>query len=480
MRALLVQLPHEDRVPSVFPVGIANVAAAMTQEGVEVEVLDVFALGYSASDVSEYLKKSRWDVIGINAFSTQYPWATIFAAEAKRHQKQALIVMGGPLPTFNAELVLQKTATEICVIGEGEETIKDLVRNLGNPGEVAGICFKSKDGRIVRTSPRPYIKDLDSLPFTNYDIFPMGVYFKWVTVPGVAGGVKTVNMLTSRGCPYACNFCSKTFRGARFRSIDKIIEEIAELRDRYGIQGVIFSDELLLVKKKRTYELCEKIRPLKIYWSCQGRANTVDLDLLKTMKSVGCTSVGYGIESGSQKILDNMNKKVTVAQNERAITNTLKAGMIPVVQMIYGYPGEDADTIRETQEFFERIHFYPATAMGECEFSLLTPLPGSPLYQELLANGRIADEESYLEKLEHGYNIDCPLRMNLTRFSDEELLARKSLLSNQVKAAYEDYVRRHPAERLRAYLRMFSSIRFVEGYPGVIRRAARSIYRHLY
>ena len=241
------------------------------------------------------------------------------------------------------------------------------------------------------------------------------------------------------------------------------------MRDRYGIGAVAFNDELVLASKKRSYELCKKIKPLKIYWGCQGRANLVDLDLLKTMKTSGCTYVGYGIESGSQKILNNMNKRVTVRQNELAITNTLKAGMIPIVQMIYGYPGEDLDTIRETVGFFERVHFYPAFGAGDAEFSLLTPLPGSALYEELVTEGQIVDEEEYLLKLEGGYEPDSKMLMNLTQFSDEGLLAHKLLLSKRVKENYEIYVRKNPGEVAKKYMRIVTSILATEGFVGIIR-----------
>jgi len=477
LRALLVQLPHKDRVPSVFPIGIANIATALNEVGVETEMLDIFALDYSREDVVEYLRKSQWDMIGINAYSTQYPWAKWMADEAKRLHPHALIVMGGPLATFNSKLVLERTNTDICAISEGEETIKDVVRNSGNFAKVDGICFKSA-GKIIETSQRQYIQDLDSLPFTNYEFFPMDVYFRNMGAAGVPG-VKTINILTSRGCPYKCNFCSRTFRGSRLRKIDKIIEEIGLLRDKYEIGGIAFADELVLVSKERAYELCEKIKPLKVYWNCQGRANIVDLELLKAMKAAGCTSVGYGVESGSQKILDSMNKKVTVKQNELAITNTLKAGMTPIVQMIYGYPGEDLETIRETVEFFDRVHFYPPVGYGEAHISLLTPLPGSPIYEDLVAAGRIKSEEEYLLGLEQGYYIGCPLRINLTQFNDEELLKRRLELINQLHANYRKYVRKHPTELMRRYINAVSTIRTVKGFPGLIHSSAWFVQRLL-
>ncbi|MCL5884408.1 MAG: cobalamin-dependent protein [Deltaproteobacteria bacterium] len=264
MRALLVQLPHTNRSPSVVPIGIGNISAALRRAGCETDLLDIFARSFSREDTSAFLSKSKWDLVGINAFSTQYEWAKWFAAETRKRQPQATIVMGGPLPTFSAEIVLRETQTDICVIGEGEETVGELVRNMDRPGSVAGIKYRDGDGRIVTTPARSYIRDLDSLPFTPYDFFDMDVYLKNSGLFGVPS-IKTIGLLTSRGCPWGCRYSSRTFRGVRLRSIDKIVEEIRLLREKYGIRGVSFADELVLVNKQRGYELCEKLKPLKIY-----------------------------------------------------------------------------------------------------------------------------------------------------------------------------------------------------------------------
>jgi anaerobic magnesium-protoporphyrin IX monomethyl ester cyclase len=470
MRALLVQLPHSNRLPSVVPIGIGCISAALRQAGWETELLDIFARSFSREETSAFLSKSKWDLIGINAFSTQYEWAKWFAAEARKRHPQAAIVMGGPLPTFSAEIVLRETPTDICVIGEGEETVKELVRNMGSPGSVAGIKYRAGNGRIATTPDRPYIRDLDTIPFTPYEFFDMELYLKNSGLFGVPA-VKTIGLLTSRGCPWRCRYCSRTFRGVRLRSIDKIVEEIRRLQERFGIRGVSFADELVLVNRQRGYELCEKLKPLKIYWDCQGRANVVDLDLLKAMKDSGCTSVGYGVETGSQKLLDAMEKNVTVRQNELAVTNTIKAGMVPVVQMIYGYPGEDLDSIDDTARFFNRVKFYPATGRGICNISLLTPLPGSPLYSDLVAEGKIRDDEEFLLHLDQGYYIGAPLLVNLTEFTDDELLANKGLLEQRIKSEYLSYKRIHPSEWFRDYWNATSSILAVEGFSALAREA---------
>ncbi|MEW6719243.1 MAG: radical SAM protein [Thermodesulfobacteriota bacterium] len=473
MKALLVQLPHTNRAPSVVPIGIGCVSAALRRAGCETELLDVFARSFSREETGAYLSKSKWDFIGINAFSTQYEWARWFAAEARKRQPHAAIVMGGPLATFSSDIVLRSTAADICVIGEGEETVRELAGSMGDLRSVAGIAYRDGSGRIVTTAERPHIADLDSIPFTPYEFFDMEIYLGNSGMFGVPA-VRTIGMLTSRGCPWRCRYCSRTHRGARLRSIDRIVEEIVLLREKYGIRGVSFADELVLVSKKRGYELCEKLKPLKIYWDCQGRANVVDLDLLKAMKDSGCTSVGYGVESGSQRMLDAMEKGVTVRQNELAVANTIKAGMVPVVQMIYGYPGEDTDSIEETARFFERVKFYPATGRGICHLSLLTPLPGSPLYADLVAEGRIRDEEEFLLRLDQGYYIGAPLLLNLTRFADGELLENKRLLEERIKSGYLSYKRFHPSEWFRPHRNAVSSILAVEGFSGL----AREVFRY--
>ena len=471
MRVLLVQLPHATRVPTVVPIGIGNISTAMREAGCETEFLDLLVLDYSRAETSAFLSKSKWDMIGISAFSTQYEWAKWFATEARKRQPHAVIVMGGPLPTFSADTVLQNTPTDICVLGEGEETIKELVLKLGCLESVAGITYRTESGRILTTAPRPYIRDLDSLPFTSYDLFDMDIYFKHSGL-GIPNS-KSISILTSRGCPYNCNFCSRTFRGVRLRSVGKIVEEIGLVRDKYGIRGVGFNDELVLVNKERGYLLCEQLKPLKIYWQCQGRANIVDLDLLKAMREAGCVGVGYGIESGSQKILDAMNKKTTVKQNELAVSNTLKAGMLPIVQMIYGYPGEDMETISDTVKFFKRVKFYPAVGRGPCEISLMTPLPGSPLYSDLMATGKIGNEEQYLLRLAQGYNLGAPMLMNLTKFTDNELLEKKSWLQDKIKNNYISYKRLHPAEWFRFYFRIASICLAKDGLSGLVKTVVR-------
>jgi radical SAM superfamily enzyme YgiQ (UPF0313 family) len=194
------------------------------------------------------------------------------------------------------------------------------------------------------------------------------------------------------------------------------VREIEELVRRFGIKGVAFHDELFLANKKRAYDFCDRLEAMGLKWACQGRVNLVDLELLKRMKQAGCIEIGFGVESGSQKILDSMCKHIKVKQSEQAIQDAVEAGIRPTVQMMYGYPGETLQTLNETVKLFERLPF-----VGDTKLAMTTPLPGSELYDEVVQKGLITNEDEYLSCLEEGYiNTRKTPAVNLTGFSMEQ------------------------------------------------------------
>ena len=312
-----------------------------------------------------------------------------------------------------------------------QKSFRNNLKNLKNLKLVKGIHYK-QGNEILKNPPRQYINNLDNIDFPAWDLFPMHQYLKFGKVYGDFD--LALNIITGRGCPYNCKFCSKTFNGVRLRSIDNIIQEIKFLKLKYGIKGIFINDELFITSKKRVFEFCDKIKPLNIKWNCQGRVNIVNVDLLRRMKEAGCVAVGYGIESGSQTILNNMNKLITTEQSEKAIKDTLKLGMYPIIQMMYGYPGENKKTLRETMDFFKKIPY-----AGKIGLSVTTPLPGSELYETSIKDLKIS-EEKYLLQLDSGYMGDGTqhLHFNKTQFrtSDEffnyRLKVEKRIFYNQV------------------------------------------------
>ncbi len=310
----------------------------------------------------------------------------------------------------------------------------------------------------MKTPAQPYIKDLDAIPFPAWNLFPITVYLNTPKYPE-AYGLKTMNLITSRGCPFNCNFCSKTFSGVRMRSIDNIIEEIKELKRLYNIRALHFTEELVMMNKQRMMELCDALKPMKLKWVCQGRTNFVDYEMLKKMEEAGCVRVGYGIESGSQKILNNMNKAQTVEMCDKAIRLTKKAGLIPVIQMMFGYPGETRETIKETIDFCDRVHAQPNAG----EFFITTPLPGTQLYDYALQKGLIGDEEKYLERL-----TGCgELLVNFTDFSDEEFMKLKKETENAIARNYSRYRNKHLDVLIKEYaFKVFRFVRYCR-YNGI-------------
>lgn len=465
MKILLIQPPHyydgKTRPPDLFPLGLGYIVTPLLKSQHKIEVLDIWAHQWTNEEVLQRIQKVNYDIVGITAMSTQYAYVKWLTAELKKYHPNK-IVIGGALATYNAEIVLKNTQTDICVIGEGEVTFKEIVENIDCLGKIKGIYFK-QDKEVIKNPLREYIQDLDSIEFPTLDIFSVDIYLKHCHV-WRHPHIKAINMLSTRGCPYRCRFCSRDpteGTRVRFRSVENIIQEFKTVSEKYGVKGIFFNDATLLANKRWVYELCDALEPLKVRWNCQGRANLVDLDLLKRMKKAGCVAVGYGVESGSQTILDNMNKKVTVDQALRALEYTYQAGLDPIVQMMYGYPGETRETLKETIDFFRKTAYMNFRAVCVAtEFTPTTAIPGAELYNQALEKGLIGDEEKYLERLAAGYQPDgARLLINFTAFSDEEFHQLKRETERQI---FLNYFNRYRFRLIISYL--FDRFRIVLPY----------------
>jgi radical SAM superfamily enzyme YgiQ (UPF0313 family) len=442
-KILLIQPPHEHvakvkKHGAAFPYGIGYIASQLLQKGHQVQILDIYALDLNESEVLERVKNFDADIIGISAFSTQYKYVKWLSQEIKKFIN-CKIVAGGPLTTHSAEVVLKNSDVDICVLGEGELTTPELIDNISSLDKVLGIYYRA-DGRIVKNAPRPLIKDLDNLPFPAYELFPMDIYLTHTHLMNMEYSDHTLSISTGRGCPYSCNFCSKTFTGIRHRSVDNVIAEIKFLQERYKISDISFQDELFVCGKNRTYEFAEKLAPLKLRWSAQARVNIVDYPLLRAMKKAGCVMVGFGLESGSQEILNRMNKAITVEQSEKAMKAAIRAGLEIKVQLMFNYPGDTKETLQETINLMKRVG-HP----GRNHISFTTALPGTKLYAECLEAGLIQDEDNYLENLSFGSRKGCPTLINFTNLKTEEISSLIKWACEQMRANYKRYVLNHPS-----------------------------------
>ncbi|MDA2934520.1 B12-binding domain-containing radical SAM protein [Acidobacteria bacterium AH-259-D05] len=444
-KVLLIQGPHDDREGTIlFPLGLGYIARMLVMMGCEVEVLDAHAKNYTKEDTVTDIRNRVFDLVGITALSTQYSFVKWISSEIKEYFPDKKVIVGGQLAHYNSETVLENSAVDICVRGEGEITIQDIIYNFDDLSGVKGITYKDYGNVIHRNSDRDRIANPDLIPYPYYDAFAMDYYFQQ-SIFGAAVR-RSLNILSSRGCPYSCTFCSLSFPNVTYRSVDNVIAEIQYLKDYYNIDCVIFSDELFVISKNRVYEFCEKVKPLKIKWGGQARANIVDDDvkLIKAMKSSGCQYIGYGLESATNEMLSAMQKKSTVRQNMNAVKVALEQKMIVVAQYMFGFPGETIETIESGINFFKEVGYCPPLGLYSVpNISLTVPLPGSQLYEDSKENGLIKDEDEYLDKISVGYYFNKDIVVNLTDFSDEDLLELKKAAENTMWENYIAYLKDH-------------------------------------
>jgi radical SAM superfamily enzyme YgiQ (UPF0313 family) len=275
------------------------------------------------------------------------------------------------------------------VHGEGEETITELVEKYKSKdlSDVKGIAYK-KNKRVVVNPPRPLIKNLDSIPFPAHHLLKMDRYSH-----PLMRGRKIMSVLTSRGCPYNCTFCTKNIFGSTFRarSAENVLEEIELLVKNYGVNEINIIDDNFNVDRKRTMEICKGIidRGLKIKWSTPNgiRADTVDRELIQIMKRSGCYSLSFGIESGSPRIVQSINKNIKLGVIREVFKICRDEGIETVAFFIIGLPGETAEDIQMTIDFAKEIQ--PDVA----DFHMLIPLPGTPIYDYLKQNNLLLETD---------------------------------------------------------------------------------------
>lgn len=418
MNILLIFPPiRENDVPRNFPTGLGLIASALRNAGYNVTVWDVNGWRYSKQEVMDMIKSADFDVVGIGGLIPVYKYVKWITPYLKERNPNCKIVAGGPVGTYLAELVLMKNDVDIICDGEGENTMVELAGALAAGHDIStvpGIYYKDEDGNVARTPAREVIQDLDTIAFPAWDLFPMEETYMKNPVVGIG---RDMDVISSRGCPYLCTFCAPSFgRKYRYRSPQHILEEIRELKARYDVDFISFQDDLFVTNRQRVFDFCGELTRSelfkKIRWSCTGRVNLVDEPLLQAMKDSGCVSVSYGIESGSQTVLDGLKKAFRVEQAVEAIRVAEKVGLRHPSSFIIGSPNETRETLEETVQFAIRANI-PVQAL-----MINTPYPGTPLFYEALKKNKIKDLEPFVLSL--GDALD--MTVNLSDIPDEELL----------------------------------------------------------
>lgn len=438
MRVLLVTYDNGSFV-DCFPLGNAYIASSLIEENHTVDIYSQDIYHYSDEHLKEYLNKNdKYDVIGIGIIAGYYQYRKLLSLSKQineSHNRPKYFILGGHGPDPEPEYFLRKTGADIVVHSEGEKTICDLLKAIEYKVElefVHGISFLKND-KCFKTKRRELIKDIDLIPFPAWEKFNIDRYCL-VRQPGIDKTDRTMSMLSARGCPYKCNFCFRSQKGYRMRSVDSIIEEIKLLQEEFKINSIEFLDELLMFSVDRTQEICERFleENLNIKWVCNGRLNIAckSKDLMKLMKKSGCVFINYGIESLNDEVLKRMNKNLTVKQIEEGVSNTHFASIYPGLNIIFGNYGDTKEILERGVDFIKK---YGGTYQMRT-IRPVTPYPGSPLYYDAINQGLIEDVKDFYEN-KH-INSDL-LTVNFTNMKDEDFY--KALKSANLELTNDYY-----------------------------------------
>jgi len=432
MKVAIVAPPYPLEEAPAPPLGVSYVAAAFEAAGCRVRIIDYIVSRYTQKKLKAELDTFEPDVVGSTSVTMNFPVAADIVRTAKRHRPSVLTVMGGPHVTFDAEKTLQTyPEIDLLVMGEGEQTIRELVPRLADRSGwtgVRGLAFR-RDNTIVITEPRELIDDLDSIPRPARHLLPLSRY-RALGFP--------ISMITSRGCPNACIFCQgrrMVGKKVRYRSVESVMDEIEEILS-YGITRINVADDLFTSNKKRVQEMCGQIlaRGLNFTWSAFARVNTVDRETLKLMRDAGCDAISFGIESGNPEMLRRVRKGITLDQARNAVTLCKEAGIFAHASFMVGLPGESPETLADTHAFAQSL----GIAYG---YHFLAPFPGTDVREKI--------EEYDLEILTDDwtrYDANSAI-VKTSRLSPEEMKAFVGMFNADIQEEWEQQVRDYRAGR---------------------------------
>jgi len=379
----------ERRVMKPYPpLGILYLSAFLKREGFSVEVFDSTFRDFN--DFESMVKRVKPRIVGLYANIITRDNVLRLSRIAKANGVE-FVLAGGP---DASEWCDKYFANGVDVIGlnEGELTLQELIPHLQQKGmkdveQVRGIMF-SRNGRAQRSAPRPTVTDLDSLPWPDRDVLKMDEYFHaWKSHHGESA----VSLITARGCPFHCAWCSSEVFGHthRQRSPKDVVDEMLMLKERYSPDIMWISDDVLTINKKWTHEFIREVKARNAQhpYECLSRVDLVDPEILKGLKETGCFRIWYGAESGSQKVLDSMTKGTTVAQVREAARITQEMGMQAGFFILLGYPDETTADIRLT------IDFLKETRPDVVGTSVAFPIKGTEFYKRV--ENRIMPDENW-------------------------------------------------------------------------------------
>jgi len=461
---LLIYPPHREQVTAseVPPLGLAYLASFIRGQMKENCKVSIWDLNLHRVTQEEFRKKllsldEKPEIIGIGGIVTVFRHFLWLSKICKEIFPDSLLISGGSLASTVPHLLFKHSPVDICVKGEGEITLLEIMAALKNGAgksdmkEIKGIfLWDENEGKMINTPPRPPISDLDIIGMPAYDLIDLNRYArnfsgynKDLPAEVLAAGNRHLSIMTSRGCTDRCTFCYRQFPKIGMNSIDFVKRHVSFLHSQFGINIFSFIDELFNLSEKRINELCRGFMEIKekipgFFFRAEGRADIVNAGLLKKLKAAGCFQIVYGLESGSPKMLKLMKKRITVDQNRNAVIAAREAGLHCVPQFLVGLPGENKETLKETINFIKSVDFWSYVCIHKAN-----AYPGSEIYRYAQDKGMIRDEFSYISSLTD--SAEYPLQ--LAEISEKEIMriVRKFLITREIALIFRN---NHPVRAL--------------------------------
>jgi len=381
------------------PLGLAYVAAVLEKDGFQVEIYDNYLLERPIEEVKSEIKRRSPQIVGITCNSLSYGRCIELAKAVKEVSPYSQVVVGGPHASYMPQTLLEHPEIDYVVVGEGEQAMASLASCLAKgetsqaAAQIPGVACKI-NGETVKTPPQ-FINNLDEVPFPARHLLPMRMYHRelsYLTVKPVD------TMSVHRGCPYRCAYCeTRELWGSACRAFSpqRVIDEIKYMTETYGTKGIYFVGDNFTINKRRTSELCRLIKSNKVdlKWTCETRADLINKELLSEMKSAGCQTMFFGVESGSPRIQQKLNKGIDLKDVVKAFELCRQAGIQTVTSFMLGIPGETLDDMNETFNFSKKLK------ADWCQFNIYIACPGSQLYDEVISKGLCDQMYDYLARV---------------------------------------------------------------------------------
>jgi len=371
-------------------IGLAYIAGVLQADGHEVQAIDQFTYGMTVDKVVDQIVEFKPDLLGLGMLTPSTPVALAIANLTRAKLPNTKIVAGNVHADIFYREILTGSSVDFVVHGEGEYTISELCEALGRGdtdfSAIHGLSWIDDDDQVRKNANRPVIQDLDALPYPAWNLFP---YTRYGLLPFADVAHPVLSMTGSRGCPYRCEFCSLLYTGSNYRKRDpiKLVDEYEYLHERYGVKQIGFVDPIFPLNKKILFKFCEELmrRGLhkKLCWLSETRVDRVDRESLRIMRASGCRRLLFGIESGVDLLLENVNKTFTTETTRKAIRMCRQEGIDSVGLFMIGLPGETPEMTRQTVDFAKSLE------LDFAKFAITVPFPGSQMFEDLRREGRL-------------------------------------------------------------------------------------------